>query len=386
MSWSLKLFSVRGIPVRVHISFLLIVFWAAYVGLLANRGDELRGAAAMVVSILLLFLCVVLHELGHSLVAQLFGVSVSDITLWPIGGVARMSKLPERPYQEFLIAAAGPATNVLLALGFGAAALMAQILFRGGIGLRQITALIASPLLFERFWFSGGSAALLLRLVFYNVILAVFNLIPAFPMDGGRLLRSLLAAFLPFSKATRVASVIGQVLAVVMVAAALLPPGNFLLAVVGFFVFIAAGQERLLARTRVNLRGLRVRQVMQPIGPQLHPLQTLGDAATQVATKLQAAYLVMDGGRLAGVLTRNAMIAGLRRLGAEARVAQHMSQEFAQLGPGEALEEVEDRLLAGPFAVGVVVEDGQVLGILNRGDLLRVAELANSYPGVLPRQ
>jgi Zn-dependent protease/predicted transcriptional regulator len=379
MSWSLKLFSVRGIPVRVHLSFLLIVFWAAYIGLLASRGNELGSAAMMVLSVLLLFICVVLHELGHSLMAQLFGVRVLDITLWPVGGVARMSKLPERPYQEFLITAAGPATNVVLAAGFGIAALF-------WIGPRRTLAFAASPALLEGFWFSAGGGALLLRLALYNVILAAFNLIPAFPMDGGRLLRSVLAAFLPFSWATRIASVIGQALAVVMIAAAVLPPGNFMLALIGFFVFIAAWQERRQVRTQDSLRGLQVRQIMQPTGPQLHPLQTLGDAAAQVAVKLQPAYLVVDGGKLVGVLPRSTLIAALRRVGAAARVAQHMSQEFVQLRPGDALAEVQERLLMGQAGIGVVVENGAVVGLLSRGDLLRLAELVNSYPDALPRQ
>ncbi|NTW35062.1 MAG: site-2 protease family protein, partial [Syntrophobacteraceae bacterium] len=113
MSWSLKIITVHGIPIRVHLSFLLIVLWSAYIGLSGGSSEWLRGAAFMVVFTLLLFLCVVLHELGHSLVAQLFGVKVHDITLWPIGGVARLAKLPERPYQEFLITAAGPAVNIL---------------------------------------------------------------------------------------------------------------------------------------------------------------------------------------------------------------------------------------------------------------------------------
>ncbi|MCX6033241.1 MAG: site-2 protease family protein [Chloroflexi bacterium] len=376
MFWSLKLLTVRGIPIRVHASFLLVLFYAAYIGFSSRTGAGWsRGVIFMVAFILLLFLCVVMHELGHSLVAQLFGVKVQDITLWPIGGVARMTRLPERPYQEFLMTAAGPATNVLLAIFLGILALVI-------IGPQQLLDVLLSPWLLNVTLAEMSGLSLLLLLLVNNVILALFNLIPAFPMDGGRLLRSFLAALIPFGRATAIASVVGQVIAVIMTTLALLT-GNFTLALVGAFVFIAALGERRQATIHANFQGLRVRQAMQSIGPRLHPLQTLGEAASLAATSPQAAYLVVDGGRLAGALLRSDLLAALRRAGPAARVGQHVRRNVAQLAPDEPLERLQERLDDSPAAV--VVEAGQVIGVITQGDLVHLAELLAVHAEALPR-
>ena len=377
MSWSLKLFTVRGIPIRVHISFLLIVGWAAYIGLSAGGGSWLRGAAFMVTFVVLLFACVVLHELGHSLVAQLFGVRVQDITLWPIGGVARMVKMPERPYQEFLITAAGPATNVLLTVGLGALALV-------WIGPGQLLRLVTTPWLLNRFLSQMDGQSLLLLLTANNAILALFNLIPAFPMDGGRLLRSVLAAFLPYPKATRTAALVGQLFATLIGTAALLA-GNIMLALVGLFVFMAAWQERQQAITQGALAGLRVRQAMQPVGPRLHPLLTLSEAAAQAATSPQPAYLVVDGGRLVGLLTRGELINAMRRAGPTARVGSHLNRDVLQLRPDDALLAAQKQLQERGAIMGIVVENGQVTGTLSLLDLARLVDMLRAHPEALPR-
>jgi len=388
VSWSSKLFTIRGIPVRVHVSFLLIVGWAAYIGLSAGEGGwrlSLGGAAFMVTFVLLLFACVVLHELGHSLVAQLFGIRVQDITLWPIGGVARMAKMPEKPYQEFLITAAGPATNILLTIGLGALALV-------WIGPDQLLRLVTSSWLLSRFLSEMNGQALLLLLTANNAILALFNLIPAFPMDGGRLLRSLLAVFLPYPTATRAASVVGQVLATFIGTAALLA-GNIMLALVGLFVFMAAWQERQQAITQGALAGLRVRQAMQPVGPRLHPLQTLSEAAAQAATSPQPAYLVVDGGRLVGLLTRGELINAMRRAGPRAaagagpaaRVGSHLHRDVLQLRADDLLLAARKQLQERSAVMGIVVENGQVIGTLSQLDLARLVDMLRAHPQALPR-
>ena len=376
MSWSLKLLTIRGIPIRVHASFLLAIFYAAYIGFSSRTGAGWsRGVIFMVAFILLLFLCVVLHELGHSLVAQLFGVKVQDITLWPIGGVARMTRLPERPYQEFLITAAGPATNVLLALFLAALTLAIA-------GPQQLLDALLSPRLLNLILARMNGLTLLLLLLANNVILALFNLIPAFPMDGGRLLRSFLAALMPFGRATAIASVVGQIIAVIMTTVALLT-GDFSMALVGAFVFIAAMGERQQVTIHANFRGLRVRQAMQPIGVRLHPLQTLGDAANLAATSPQAAYLVVESGRLAGALLRGDLLTALRRAGPAAQVGPYARRNVAQLAPDEPLERIQERLVDSPAAV--VVEAGQVIGLLTPTDLVRLAELLAAHAEALPR-
>jgi stage IV sporulation protein FB len=375
MTWSLKLFTVNGIPVRIHITFLLAVAWAAYSGFTTGRTDWTQGVAFMVAFVLLLFLCVLLHELGHSLVAQLFGVHVADITLWPIGGLARITKMPERPYQEFLMTAAGPATNILLVILLSLAAL-------AWIGPGEILALAASPWVLRGFLSTMSGETLLLLLIANNILLALFNLIPAFPLDGGRMLRALLAAVMSYGRATTIAVYIGQALALMLGIFALLN-GNFALGLIAAFIFISAWQEREQVRTRVNLRGLRVGQAMQPVGTRLHPLQTLGDAAAQAVASSQAAFVVVDGGRLAGLLTRGELLAALRRAGPAGRISQWMRRDMPRFAPDDRLAEAGEKIWPG--AAAVVIEAGQVVGTLSRADLIRLTETLAACPEVLSR-
>ena len=181
MSWSLRVLRVNGIPIRIHFTFLLVVAWAAYIGFEDGGANWLQSVGFMVAFVLLLFLCVMLHELGHSLVAQLFGVKVVDITLLPIGGLARMTKMPDRPYQEFVMAAAGPATNIALAVALSVSR------WRGSARSKSFS-LALSPELLDTFLSGTGGQTLLALLILNNILLAVFNLIPAFPLDGGRML------------------------------------------------------------------------------------------------------------------------------------------------------------------------------------------------------
>lgn len=379
MSWSFKLLSVRGIPVRVHATFLLILVWAAYIGL-NTRADAgwVRGVAFMVTLTLLLFACVVLHELGHSLVAQVFGIEVQDITLLPIGGMARIKRMPQRPLEEFVMAAAGPAVNILLAL------LLAGVLLIW-IGPARVLQLATSPVQLERLLFGSSVQSLLLMLLFNNVMLALFNLIPAFPMDGGRLVRAVLAAFLPFGRATQAASWLGQGVAVVMAIAALLIP-SFFLGLVAVFVFVGAWGERQQAVSTGRLAGLHVRTAMQPVGACLHPLDALGDAAGRVAALPQAGYLVVDAGRLIGILSRHDLLTALKKAGPAARVAQHFNREFLRLDPDDLLTDAAEQLAQAQPPLGVVTAAGRAIGLLSQADVVRLGELLEVCPSAVPRE
>jgi stage IV sporulation protein FB len=375
MSWSLKLLTVRGIPVRIHASFLLVLVVAAASGLMNSGDDPLRGSAFMVILVLLLFICVVLHELGHSLMAQHYGVQVQDITLWPVGGVARIARLPGKPYQEFLITAAGPATNLVLALLFGALAFT-------WIGPDQVLRLAASPRLLNRFLASQEVKPLILLLAVNNLILALFNLIPAFPMDGGRLLRSILAVFLPFRRATQLAALLGQALAVLMSVVGLLS-GNFLLGLVGVFVFIAAYQERRQTLMIESLRGVSVRQATRPIGVRLNPGLSLGQAAAQAAAAPQTAYLVVEGSKLTGVLLREDLLSAVRNAGPAAAITPYVRRSTLLLRPEETLDLALQRIAQGRTGFALVVDGAQVVGTINQADLLRLAEILRAHPGAL---
>lgn len=231
MRWSLNIGRIFGIRLEVHVTFLLFVGWVAVnQGLLSGRPE---AALSAVVLTLLVFACVVLHELGHALTARRFGVATRDIVLLPIGGVARLERMPDRPQQELLVAVAGPAVNVAIA-----AVLVLLMALSGRL------AALGLP-----------DDGLLGTLLVVNVVMVLFNMIPAFPMDGGRVLRSLLALRLPFLQATRIASFVGQGAALLLAAAGLFVLHNRMLALVAAFVFLAAGEERALVQARAAPAG-----------------------------------------------------------------------------------------------------------------------------------
>ena len=240
VKWSFRIATVAGIQVQIHFTFLLLLGFYAWIYYTEGGLDAAMYGVAFT---LLIFLCVLLHEFGHAFAAKAFGIRTPDITLLPIGGVARLERMPANPWQELVIAVAGPAVNVVIAI--------AVFLLIGGVLPWHEFPLIDS---------AGGS--LLTKLLLVNVLLVAFNLIPAFPMDGGRVLRALLATQMRYAAATRLAARVGQVIAVLFVAASLTRWGGPMLALIAAFVFLGAQQELAYARLRETAQGLRVGQAM----------------------------------------------------------------------------------------------------------------------------
>src|SRR6266704_3397071 len=236
MSWSLPIFRIAGIQLRIHITFLLLIAWLAF-GYYAEGGSAV--ALGRVLFVLLLFVCVVLHEFGHAIAAKNFGINTPDITLLPIGGVARLQRMPDEPRQELIIALAGPLVNVVIAFTLFAV-----------VGWRGLAAQAAM-----------GGSDLLAQLLVINVVLVLFNLLPAFPMDGGRVLRALLATRLSYARATQIAASIGQGCAFVFGFLGLFGPNPFLL-FIALFVYIGASQEAALAQMRDVSRRFPVSSAM----------------------------------------------------------------------------------------------------------------------------
>jgi Zn-dependent protease/CBS domain-containing protein len=310
MSWSLPIIRIAGIQLRIHITFLLLIGWLAF-GYYAEGGSP--AALGSVFFVALLFLCVVLHEFGHAFAAKAFGINTPDITLLPIGGVARLERMPEEPLQELVIAAAGPAVNVVIAL---------SCFVIGG-------SFVYPPTLA----YGLGTA-----LVTVNVLLLLFNLLPAFPMDGGRVLRALLATRLSYARATQVAASIGQGFAFAFGFLGLI--WNPFLLFIALFVYIGASQEAALAQMRDVSRRFPVSSAMVREFRSLPISATLQDAVDALLATSQHDFPVLDeNGNVAGVLTRHDLIAALRKDDPAIRVGDVMRRDIPTVTTGTRFEE-----------------------------------------------
>jgi Zn-dependent protease len=292
MPWSLTIGSIAGTAVRIHATFLLFLIWiwAAY-----YRQGGADAAWQGVIFITLLFLCVLLHELGHVFAARRYGIKTADVTLWPFGGIASLERIPEKPMEELVVAIAGPAVNVVIAA--------VLILMLGATIDPQHLAQLDDP-----------KISMIAKLAGANIFLVLFNMIPAFPMDGGRVLRALLAIRLGFARATEIAASIGQGLAVALGLIGIFT--NPMLVVIAIFVFLAASGEAGHAQLREVSRGALVADAMITKFESLGPQATVGDAVEALLRTTQKEFPIVDGaGRLRGVLIRDAMIRALKEHG-----------------------------------------------------------------------
>jgi len=353
--WSVRVGSALGIPIRIHFTFVLLLLWFGAVS--ASQGEGFLGG---VVFLLLLFGCVVLHELGHAAMARAFGVETREIVLYPIGGVARLDRIPSGK-AELLIALAGPAVNMVLA---------------GALFLYLIFGQVRAPGSAEELL--GGGAPVVWQLLMANLILAFFNLIPAFPMDGGRVLRATLSLFLGQDRATDIAATVGQGMAILFAVLALFPPPiKPVLLLIAIFVFLGAGQEAAFQRGRSAVRGLTAAAAMVTRFETLRPDDSLGRAAELLLSTHQHDFPVLDAwGRVAGLLHRSALLAGLAGEGRDHPVLELMDREPLAVAPGTSLEEVLRLLQARPLGPILVVDDGRLAGMItfeNFGELIEVS-------------
>jgi Zn-dependent protease len=347
--------------VYIHATFLILLGWIALVHW--NQEQTLAAVVRGVAYIVALFGCVVAHEYGHALTARRYGIRTADITLLPIGGVARLERMPDKPSQELQVALAGPAVNVVIA-----AVLYAWLLATG--------------------WRDGGdlgitTGALLPRIMVANAFLVAFNLLPAFPMDGGRALRALLATRMPYADATRLAAAIGQGMAMFFGFLGLF--GNPLLIFIALFVWIGAGQEAGMVQVKSALAGVPVRRGMLTQFRTLTSVQTLGEAADLLLAGSQQDFPVVDGGELVGMLPRADLLAALKSAGRDALVGGHMRRGCSSADPEEPLEPVLARLQNEPCRSLPVLRDGALVGLVtmeNVGELLMVLSATAARPAL----
>ncbi len=350
MNWSFPIAKVKGIEIRVHFTFALVLVWAA-LDWGVWQGLGLVGALYGVALISLLFLCVTLHELGHSLVARHYGVAVRDITLLPIGGLARLEGELARPAQEFWMALAGPAVNVALAAVLGAVTLpLLGWRALGGLGLLWSR---LNGLGFER---------LLVDLLVANLGLALFNLLPAFPMDGGRVLRALLASRMGELDATRVATRVGQGLAVILGLLGLFG-GGLNLALIAVFVFTGAEQEWRGAQLKTALRRVPASAALVRGGVSLSSYDPLARAIDVTLRSSQADFAVFDRGTLVGVLTREDVAEGFQRYGHNVLIGRVMRTDFPVAQSSDTLLDLQHKMQASGSSAISVIEGGRFLGL-----------------------
>jgi Zn-dependent protease/predicted transcriptional regulator len=353
MRWSWKVAEVSGIGIYVHATFLILVAW---VGLGHYFFGGPIAAVAGLVFLTALFVCVVLHELGHALTAKHYGIQTRDITLLPIGGLARLDRMPDDPAQELRIALAGPAVNVViaaflalaLALWQGVAALLWQ-----NLGVSWYVPLVGS--------------ALLTRLMWVNLFLAAFNLLPAFPMDGGRVLRAYLAHRMEYPRATRIAASVGQGMALVFGLAGLF--GQPFLLFIALFVYIGAEMEAELVQLRAFFGSRRVRDAMVTEFHTLPANATLGEAADRLLAGTQGDFPIVDGDRLVGLLTRSDLIHGLSERGREAQVTDMMQRDLPLVAPDDSLDDVFQRLQTTGLSALPVVEGSRLAGLITQENI-----------------
>jgi Zn-dependent protease/CBS domain-containing protein len=348
MRWSYTIAKVAGTEVKVHVTFLLLV---AYIGYEGYRASGTAAAIATTLFFLAFFLCIVLHEFGHITMARRFGVRTPDVILLPIGGVARLERIPEEPREELLIALAGPAVTVAIIMLLFLASLL------GGQYLRY-----RDPL--------ADDVPFLVRLLGANLMVLLFNLIPAFPLDGGRVLRALLSRRLGLARGTRIAGAIGQGFALLLGTYGLVGDQPLAL-LVAFFIFLGAGSEASAVATRLAGRGLQVSHMMVTDFRTVAVHATLQQAAELLLAGEQREFPVVDNlGRAEGLLTRDNLIRGLSRLGSDARVSEAMTAAAPTVAPTVPFQEAVERLHAsGLPALPVVDGSGALVGLLTRDNI-----------------
>ena len=314
MNGSLRLCSIAGIAISAHWTFVLVLVWLS-VALTAS--NDIAAAAQTIALFVGLFGSVVLHELGHALVARQYGVKTLDITLLPIGGTARLSRIPEVPSQEMLIALAGPAVNFLLVGVLLTIRSLTADLLPGGVVAESLNSSFVS-------------------LMWTNLVLGTFNLLPAFPMDGGRVLRAILATQTDYVRATQIAASLAQGIALALALIGLFT--NLVLLLVAGFVFFSAKAEAEQVQLRFLARGVRVRDAMMTRFVTMAADETLGAAADELIAGEQHDFPVTAGDALVGMLTRQDLLAGIARHGRAGRLQDAMRRPGTTVQDSDSLE------------------------------------------------
>ncbi|MFB6111527.1 MAG: M50 family metallopeptidase [Halobacteriaceae archaeon] len=367
---------VFGIPIRLDLTFLLILpVFAWVVGSQVGYWTEIlngtwglnllatpleSGSTPWVLGLvgaIGLFVGVILHELGHSVVAMRYGYPIDSITLWLLGGVAQLQDQPEDWRHEFAIAVAGPVVSILLGVG-------------------SYLALFVVPPSLNSLRFLLGYLALM------NIVLAVFNLLPGFPMDGGRVLRALLARTRPFARATQIAAEVGKGFAILLGLVGLLGP-NFILIALAFFIYIGASSEAQRTTMNAAFENVAVRDIMTPREQidAVDPGLSVAELVEQMFRQRHTGYPVMDGGRLVGIVT----LEDAREVSQVERdayiVEDIMTDEIQSIDANSNAMEAFEEMQRGGIGRLVVTDEGELVGLISRTDLMTALDIIKQSGG-----
>jgi len=363
---SAALFTFRGIQVYVHWTFLILLGYITYLGLSGGKtGVAILGELALV---LIVFICVLMHEFGHALMAQRFGVQTKDITLLPIGGIANLERMPEEPRQEFWITVAGPLVNLV---------------FAGVVFI--VIAIMGVSMLFGFLFLDATTWTNVLLFIFgANMMLFLFNLLPAFPMDGGRILRSVLSMRMPRDKATRIAAAVGRFFAIGFVVFGLFD-GQPFLALIGVFIFFAAGSEARMVDQQTALRGIQVKDVMRTRFWSMPGAATVQQAVDELLAGGDRDLVLLGPDQAyQGVLTRRDLVKALSDGKSSERLDALPFAAPPSVLPEDAVNKAYQSLLAGQFPLLPVLQDSRLVGVLEPENLTEFLLVKGALSEVRP--
>lgn len=360
--WALYLGNILGIKVFIHWTFVILLAWVFLMQ--TQMGHGFSEAIWGVVFILALFVCVIFHEFGHALTAKRYNIQTKDVTVYPIGGVATLESMPRKPKQELMVAFAGPAVNIVIAAALWIYMQLSATMPDWTV-LKNVDHMQTESFVFNLF--------------VANIILAVFNLIPAFPMDGGRVLRALLAFKMDRSKATRIAAEVGQFLAILLVFLGFF--FNFWLVFIGLFIYLGASSEATYEATHSILEGYDVRKVLMTRFTTLLPNDSLEKAVQILLDGKEQDFLVATDGKVQGVLSRKELIQGLSAFGKSSPVRNSMRTDFTILSPEMSLQDVFSNMTTKGYKVYPVQDKGVLVGMVDKENISELILVQQALSG-----
>ena len=355
MGKSFQIATIGGIPLKVHWTFPLVFVALYFIGGVKPWLDFLLISGL----VMALFVCVILHEFGHVYAARYFGVNTLDVIISPIGGVARLTRLPSKPIQEFIVAIAGPLVNVVIAL------ILSLILFlttKEGVGITWI----GFPELFYYYPLDGNTNVFIRQILGINLLLVLFNLIPAFPMDGGRMFRAILSLGLPRLTATRAASLLGQFSAVVFVIYGIYSQ-NYTLPIIGVFIFIFASNEYQSVKVNEVLKSFSASDVMRTDFISLSNDTTIEIAKDYLLKDDSGDFIIIDeNGDYKGILTRRSIQYALKNNAFSQPITDFAAKKIEVIHPSENIKKLFYHMQEQQISAFVIQdEEGELLGIID---------------------